>query len=409
MTKLLNWLTALALLASVLLRSPPLFLLAALLGLAAGVTALWHRYALAGVAYTRRLGATHLFVGEETDLQIEIVNAKPLPLAWLRVDDEFPSEVKLTRGRLHYSHKPRRRVLVNFFSLRFYERVRKSYHLQAVQRGELEFGPCELRSGDVFGFRAQAQELSRPDYLIVYPKVVPVAGLGLPAAHPFGEERAPRKLVEDPLRIAGVRPYVAGDSPRFVHWKATARRGSLQSKVFDPSAACVSAVFLDVRTVSEYPGLVPDYLELGVCAAASVARHLMDAGQAVGLYANGFVRRQGALIRLPPARRPEHWHAILESLARLDGLPIGALARYLRAERCTLPLGATVVAISACIDDELVAALLDARRAGHPVALLAVGNEAPPAIPDAVRTYWIGGQEAYRRLVELEVKPCCGS
>ena len=51
---------------------------------------LWGRYCLAGVSYARRFTTDRLFPGEETDFWIEVINAKPLPLTWLRAEDEIP-------------------------------------------------------------------------------------------------------------------------------------------------------------------------------------------------------------------------------------------------------------------------------------------------------------------------------
>jgi uncharacterized protein (DUF58 family) len=402
-TRALNWLTVLLFIAAVWLRNPLLFLLAMVLLLVAGVTALWDRYALAEVTYTRRIATPRLFVGEETDLTIEIVNAKPLPLAWLKAKDEWPDQITLQRGRLDDSWQPGRRLLFNMVSLWLYERVRKQYRLRADQRGVLEFGPAELRSGDLFGFRQQYQELTAPDLLIVYPKVIPVTALGLPAAHPFGDTKALRRLLEDPLRVSGVRPYAPGDSPRFIHWRATARRGGLQTKIFDPAAAHTTALFLDLRTMRDSPGIISDYLEYAISATASLARFLLDAREAVGVYANGSWRKAEALtVRLPPARRPAHWFDILDALARLSGHPTTPLAGLLYAELNTLPLGATIMVISAVPGEALSAVLSDARRAGRPVALVAIG-EKPPDMPDEIRTFWIGGHEAYRHLKELDL------
>ena len=39
-----------------------------------------------------------LFCGEQLELWIEIVNAKPLPLAWLKAEDEFPEDFGVERG-----------------------------------------------------------------------------------------------------------------------------------------------------------------------------------------------------------------------------------------------------------------------------------------------------------------------
>lgn len=404
MIRLLNLLTLILIAASIVLQNQLLFLLAVLLALVVLTTALWGRYALAGVTYTRKLSAARMFVGEENNLWIEVVNAKPLPLAWLKANDEFPAKVELMRGTLHFTHKQTRRMLTNLFSLRFYERVRKHYRLRATQRGALEFGPVELSSGDMFGLRTQRQEIAQTDLLIVYPKVVSLRALGLPAAHPFGDAKMTRKIAQDPLRLMGVREYASGDSPRFIHWKATARRRALQTKVFEPSAQRVSAIFLDAQTVPlQYQGFVPEYLEFAITAAASVGRYLLDAREAVGLYSNASRRNEGELTKLAPSRRPAQWFEILDTLAWLNYLTMTPLEKYLRAEMSALPFGATLIAISVVVTDELVAALLDAQRAGHPTALLAIGESAPLNVPDELRMDWLGGREAWEKLMILDL------
>ena len=402
MIRLLNFLTLVLFAASLVLQNPLLFLLAALLALVALTTALWGRYALAGVTYSRKLGTPRLFVGEETDLWVEMVNAKPLPLAWLKANDEFPAEIELQKGSLHFTHKQTRRMCTNLVSLRFYERVRKHYRVRAVQRGALEFGPVELSSGDMFGLRTQRQEIAHTDLLIAYPRVVPVTALGLPAAHPFGDAKMTRKIAEDPLRLMSVRAYAPGDNPRYIHWKATARRRALQTKMFEPGAQRVSVVFLDAQTVPfEYQGFVPEYLEFGITAAASVARDLLDTREAVGLYANASRRNENALVKIAPALRPAQWLEILEALAWLNALTTTPLSNYLRAEMSALGFGVTLVVISAVVTDELVAVLLDAQRAGHPTTLVAIGESAPENIPDALPMFWIGGRAAWNKLTNL--------
>jgi len=402
-TQTLNWLTAIIFLASLILRNPLLFLLGVLLALVAGVTALWDRYALAGVTYTRRLGAQRVFVGEETDLWIEVVNAKPLPLAWLKIEDEIPDGIKISKGKVYRSYKWTRFILPNLISLRFYERVRKHYRLRAMQRGALEFGPVEMCSGDMFGFKYQERVIPDIDGLIVYPKVVPVMALGLPAAYPFGDTKTARQVSPDPLRIMGVRAYAPGDNPHFIHWKATARRRELQTKVFEPGAARASAIFLNALTVADQPGYIPEYFELAVTAAASVARFILDRREAVGLYANTTRLRTSGLVRLPPSRRPDRWFEILDTLAWINCLATASFERMLQAEATSLPFGAAVIAISAVTTDDMIAALLDLKRGGHPVTWLSIGKSAPEHVPDGLPMYWIGDRTTHQQLMELDL------
>lgn len=404
MTRLLNLFTLFLFAACIFLQNGLLFLLAVLLGLVAVTTALWGRYALAEVTYTRKFGAGRMFAGEEIDYWIEVVNAKPLPLAWLKADDEIPAEIELVGTPVLATHKPGRRILTNLFSLRFYERVRKPYRLRALQRGAVEFGGVVLSSGDMFGLQTQRAEIARTDLLVIYPRVVPITALGLPAAHPFGDARMTRKIAEDPLRLMMVREYASGDSLRFIHWKATARRGMLQTKIFEPSAARVSAIFLDIQTLpNKYMSFVPEYLEYAITAAASVARFLLDGREMVGLYSNGTRRNEGETVHLAPSRRPAHWSEILDTLAWLNYLTMTPLDDFLHAELPTLPFGATIIAISAVAEEPLVSALLDARRAGHPVVLLAIGQAPPAHVPEDLQMYWLGGEEEYRKLMILDL------
>ncbi len=299
---------------------------------------------------------------------------------------------------MHRSFKPNRRMLTNTLSLRFYERVRKQYHLKAAKRGAFILGPVKLQSGDLFGLRRHERVLEQLDELVVYPLVVPVAAFDLATSHPFGEQSSLRRLVDDPLRIAGTRPYAPGDNPRHLHWKATAHRGSLQTKTFDPSATLRTAIFLDIQTVRGTPAIIDSYLEYGIIAAASLARHLLDRGEAVGLYVNAPRRHTTQRIRLAPSRHPEQWQAILEALARVPDLPSVPFERFLRSEQAGLSYGVPILAITAVVGPGTNAALLDLQRAGHPIALVAVGDEPPVDVPGQLRCAWIGGETAYTRL-----------
>ncbi|MBI4770391.1 MAG: DUF58 domain-containing protein, partial [Chloroflexi bacterium] len=155
---------------------------------------------------------------------MEIANAKPLPLAWLKATDELPAEFTVKHTDLGYSSQTRRRILTNLMSLRWYELVRRRYRLKSERRGAFEFGPVMVSSGDIFGFRTRHLDLDYRQTILVYPKLTPMDKLGLRPASPFGEARARRRVAEDPLRLAGARDYQPGDSIRHIHWKATARR-----------------------------------------------------------------------------------------------------------------------------------------------------------------------------------------
>jgi uncharacterized protein (DUF58 family) len=397
------------LVASVVQSSGPLFFLDAMLALAGLATYVWGRYALTAVSYTRRFvrlpqtpGAgpvapaeaqpvARLAFGESTDLWIEVVNAKPLPLAWLKIEDEFPAEIEMLSGSVQRAAAANRRLLTNLLSVRWYERVRRHYRIRAARRGVLEFGPVTLTSGDVFGIRTRSEEIAERQRLLVHPQIVPLEDLGLEPARPYGDRKARRLVQPDPLQLAGARPYVPGDNPRHIHWKATAARADrwLQVKTFDPGAAPYLALVLNAQTMEYlYEGIVPEFFERGVMTAASLAAAAVAARVPVGLYSNGFIRDTEGLVRLPASRQPDHLTRLLDVLAQLTHHYNLAFHDLLRLEASRLPFGATVLAISPFASEAVLAGLIRLRSAGHPVALVVVGDSAPPEAWD-VPVYWI--------------------
>jgi uncharacterized protein (DUF58 family) len=399
-------LIVLLLLASLPLRQGLLFVVALALLLAAGVAWLWGRACLDNVEYRRRFSQRRVFFGEEIDLTIEVVNRKALPLAWLAVEDEVPATLAPATGWLSPSYRRNRLLLNNLLSLRWYERVRRHYRLRCDVRGEHFFGPAKLRSGDIFGFATKELALPREDSILVYPKVVPITRLGLPARDPFGDRATRQWLFEDPLRTVGVRDYLPGDSPRRMHWAATARRGAPQVKVYEPTTTYQLVVVLNTQTHTNawwWPDYLPDRLELAVTVAASVAAWGVEQGYQTGIFANANLRLSDQRLKIAPSRDPEQLPHILTALARLQPVPSLPLDRLLRLERRALPYGATLVVVTAALVAESLAEMLALRAAGYHVALLLVGDVEPPAGPVGVPVYPIGGEETWRDLRAIAV------
>lgn len=398
------WFIGLLFAISLLLRYDILFLFTVLLALTSGASALWYRYCLQGVTFRRRLRDERIFFGEETELTIEVTNAKPLPLPWLLFRDAFPRGLSLITGELNETPQQENAILSlnDMLSLRWYERVQRTYRIRGDQRGLYLFGPADITSGDLFGFGRQQAQVDRLDRLTVYPRVVPVEQLFVPAERPVGEFKASRRVIEDPLRMATVREYIPGDSVRYIHWKNTARLQRLQTKVFDPSASHVLCVFVDLQTVYNPYGVISEYLELIVTAAASISIRALDLRQPVGVYVNGGPRGATHWTIVPPGRSPAQGTQILEALAPLFGFRLIPLHQLLRRSMPVLPYGSTVMVITAQATESVFVSLLTLQDAGHPVVLLTVGDE-QCEVPAAFESCHLGGRDAWHRLETLEL------
>jgi uncharacterized protein (DUF58 family) len=368
------WLAFIILILGIALSQVALALVALLFLLTGGVSRLWNKYCLRRVIYQRRLSSKQVFFGEQVTLEIEVTNRKPLPLAWLRIEDDIPERVTLLKGKA-IENSEDRLTLMNIFPIGMYHRVTRRFPMKCDQRGAFVFGPTRLRSGDLFGFFRKEMTISELDYLLVYPRLVPLEKLGISSKQLFGDIRIKQHLFQDPILTAGVREYRAGDSLKHIHWKSTARSGDLQTKIFEPTTTIDISIFLDVRTLKPpLWGSSYQLQELGIIASASIAQFALKAGFRVGLYVNQVTRFSQGLLTVPPSRHPDQLERILEGLAQLHQVETIPAARYIRQEARSLPWGSTVLVVSAQPDEVLMGALLDLKRLGRAVTLVTIGG-----------------------------------
>lgn len=260
----------------------------------------------------------------------------------------------------------------------------------------------EIASGDIFGFDIRRQSLPDTEFLLVYPKVVPLTVLGLPALRPFGDLRTPQRLLEDPLRLSAAREYAPGDSFRHIHWKATARRQALQTKVFDPSAARPLAIFLNINTFDfAYEGIDPDLQEYAISAAASIAHWGWENHHAVGLYANSMAQPGGRRIAIRPGSTPEQLPQILEALAMSISYGPWSIQTILQVETPRLSYGTTIVVVTATMNDRLRSILFDLKGREYGVTLVTLGRAGEGLALPGVRHYHIGEEKEWHDLTSL--------
>src|SRR5512136_1304774 len=90
----------------VILRVNGMIVLAALLLTVIPIAWAWNRIALWLVEYDRALSEHRVFVGETIDLSVSVTNKKLLPLAWVKIDDQFPARLTPENKTLEPSHIP---------------------------------------------------------------------------------------------------------------------------------------------------------------------------------------------------------------------------------------------------------------------------------------------------------------
>jgi uncharacterized protein (DUF58 family) len=233
-------------------------------------------------------------------------------------------------------------------------------------------------------------------FLLVFPKVISIHSYDIASRRPIGEVVMTHRLFEDPTRIAGVRKYQEGDPLARVHWRATARTGKLQSKIYEPSTLAGATIVVDFHSDSFGVKDEPVRSELAVTAAASVANALQELGQQVGLVSNGRdavdrIREEGwvgdrrtreeakkSAVRMeksdrlrpvivPTRKSPEQMIHISKALARLEKTDGMRLSELIIEAAAQIPRDATVIVIVSKINLENAIALGGLSRQGYSV------------------------------------------
>jgi uncharacterized protein (DUF58 family) len=362
-------------------------------------------------------------MGDRSRIRLTIQNDSRRRIPWLLVEESLPaSALRQSPPRLRCQGG---RVAV--LSLRPGETETIQYEIEFLMRGYYQMGPVLLESGDLFGLHRRYRLATEPSYVLVRPKVVALEGYDIASRRPIGEVRISHRLFEDPTRISGVRPYERGDPLNRIHWRATARMGTLHSKTYDPSCVVGATLLLDfhLQSFQSHRGVIEaadsshgiaaraalaaarenhleiHLAELAITTTASLANAVFELGKPIGLVTNGHdaaerirlegwrghfrtrsvarltLARNDSNERLEPLRVPtglgtEQLNQILDTLGRLemgDGLDFPALLHECQSR---LPRDATVTAVLTRVTEETAIALGNLRRSGFAVTAILV-------------------------------------
>lgn len=309
------------------------------------------------------------FVGQKIPVTVEIANRSRIPLPWMVLEERVPLDLRdIADYRMALSAGGR-------------STITHTYTVIAKRRGYFALGPLSLRAGDLFGFaEANWQEIA-PRHVTVYPLIFPLGRIGLPSRIPVGGRTSTQRLYEDPARLAGVRAYVAGDSQRRIHWKASAHANELLVKKYQPAIGLNCVVALEFARPAYSRGNVASVSEWAVSMAASLAAAVTESRQPVGLFCRGIDAAsegaQAAPLHLPPRTGQAQLTAILSTLARLElSEDASSFAEWLTPLLAEQEWGTTVVVITPEASDELLWALHLALRRGSTILLLLCGEQA---------------------------------
>lgn len=233
------------------------------------------------------------------------------------------------------------------------------FAIPTTARGVLTVGPVSVLRGDPLGLFERTHDRRQAALLYVHPRTLSLDGLSL--GHLRDLEGLPsQQLARDDVSFHALREYQPGDDLRHVHWKSTARVGSVMVRQYEETRRSHFIVGLSADA-GEYR--TPDEFELAISVAGSIGlRAIRDSRVLEARTQHGALRaltgrrfldglsaldhsrpRQGGIVALAGSvavHAPQAAVAVLVTGAKAD-------AADLRVACTRLPFGVRVLAVVA--------------------------------------------------------------
>ena len=307
----------------------------------------WNKLSLSGIGYERSLVLDRVNVGDPVVEEITVFNRSRIPKLWVQVDDHSTLPGHESGMVVSLAGKSAKSWLVE---------------TTAIRRGKFRLGPGHVSASDPLGLFSSEQQLPVHHELVVFPAKVDISQIPLPAAMLSGGRAAPQMAMVSSAMFNSIREYAPGDPMNRIAWGATAHRGQLMVKEFDPDPSADLWILLDLNDDGQfdlhYQSEVPDVyqhlnttVEYIVSIGASLATVALEQGRKVGVILN----REDP-IRIEPDNSERQWFRIAETLAVVNSKGSRSISESLTADHRRFSRTSALVVITADPRSDWVAA-----------------------------------------------------
>ena len=277
-----------------------LLLAAAAVGLALGITFGWLEFAVAGViaAALLVLSVPFLFSARSYDVDLGLDHDRVV------AGTQVHGTLRVTNIGRGIALPGRIDVPVGEGLVDVYVPILRSghTHVQEVlvpthRRGVITVGPAHTVRGDPLGILKREATWDDTHTLYVHPVTTTLRSTSTGFIRDL-EGSASRTIVDADISFHAIRPYVPGDAQRQIHWKSTAKTGTLMVRQYEESRRSRMIIALALGE-DEYG--TEDEFELAVSAAGSIGVRGIRDGRDVDVVVSGevpeFARRTVRTIR----------------------------------------------------------------------------------------------------------------
>lgn len=186
------------------------------------------------IANRRRADPSRAVSGDSVVMHLAISNRSLLPTGSLMLEDQLPSQM---RGNA--------RFVLDGLGGRESRTV--SYRMPRLPRGRYRSGPLHIRLTDPFHLVDVRRSFTATSEIVVAPVVERLRGAEPPRSMDVGDDAGSHSIGARGADDASTREYRTGDPLRKIHWRSSARTGTLMVRQEERPWQGQMTVLLDTR------------------------------------------------------------------------------------------------------------------------------------------------------------------
>ena len=309
----------------------------------------------------RRVSTKRAFQGDVLNVAVDVSNESGKSFR-AKISDTIPEDLEVVEGsnkRIAYMAPG--------------ETISLRYKVRARNRGHYSIGPLVLSLYDPLFLEERTLSINVLSQVAVFPRIIRVPRLELKArvTGKWPGEVVSKKVGRG-TEFLEISEYKPGDEPRFINWKATARRRKLMTNRFSAEKITDVLLIVDVphwRLVG--PTLTPYLNDFLASISASIAIDLLSKGNRVSLLIIGEYRDW-----VKPGFGKRHALRILHSLADLRFSPVRQVVSFRDVFMHVLPylspVGSQLIIVSTFTESDVYELIAEGQKLGFKTLCIGV-------------------------------------
>lgn len=320
--------------------------------LAVSISFLWTWVTVRKIHFPDDVERISAYVGDEVNIGLTVQNRSILPIPFVEMECTVISSIS--------GNPLRSRIL----SMMPYSKKTLEDRVFCRYRGIYPLGPVRVSVSDVFGFFTWHRNVKCSGEILVYPRVVKLQNFSLKPSKSYGTVSTRKKANEDFSSVSDIRRYYPGDSFKKIHWKVSARKGSLHVKNFHMSGSGEVGIFLNMF-LSDYDDLYRTELEeKAVECTASIVYYALSKNINTGLFINS------SQIIYERGRDLKEFKRFMEGLIKVKSSRATSFTEMVELKSRLLMSGSSIILVTPAIRWDIVDKIVLLKKMGFDVTII---------------------------------------